>query len=44
MFVTKLQTPQEYAAGDVSVPSIYINVASYIKGSLKFATYQFLLQ
>lgn len=43
-FGTKSQTPQEHAAGDVNAPSIYINVASDINGSLKFATYLFLLQ
>lgn len=30
--------PQEYAAGDVSVPSIGTNVASHINGSLTFGS------
>lgn len=40
-FGTKPQTPRESAAGDVNIPSAYINVASYITESLKFATSPF---
>lgn len=35
---TKLGTPQERAAGHINVPSIYIDVTSYIYRPLKLAT------